>query len=435
MALTRRTFQAGFLALTLVGVFVLRGNAERWCPFGGVEALYTYATEGNMVCSLGVSNFYVLAGLLVSILLIRRAFCGYVCPIGTISEWIGAAGSRLGIGPARVPQPVERVLALLKYVVLGVILWVTWRAGELYFRGYDPCYALISRHGEDITFWAYVISGAIVVVSLLVTVPFCRWFCPLAAVMNPLSRFGLARVKRDGQACVDCGKCAEACPMNIPVHELNEVTSARCTSCLNCVAACPVKKKDVLMWGPPKVIGRRWPQAALVVILLGLMASVVAAAYAMPLPSFIKEHRVDQKPGKTDSLELRIEGVRCRGSAQLLTYFLFRDDLSEVPGYLKVEAWPEPGYARVRVTYDPARAEPEAIKEAIIEPYYDELNSFERHSPFRIEGYRPWDREPPWAVHPPSVPASSGKPQTALEVRRRASSRITAGRLAGAPFG
>ena len=72
--------------------------------------------------------------------------------------------------------------------------------------------------------------------------------------------------------------------------------------------------------------------------------------------------------------------------------FLFRDDLSEIPGYLKVEAWPQPGIARVRITYDPKQTDSESIKEAIIEPYYDELQSFERLSPFEIEGYTPWEK-------------------------------------------
>ncbi len=73
MKTTRWIVQFGFLALVLTAVFVFRANCEVWCPFGGVEALYTYAAEGNMPCSLGVSNFYILGGVLVMTLLLRRA--------------------------------------------------------------------------------------------------------------------------------------------------------------------------------------------------------------------------------------------------------------------------------------------------------------------------------------------------------------------------
>ncbi len=160
MTRTRRIVQGLFLALVLVGVFGLQANCERWCPFGGVEAIYTYVAEGNMLCSLGVSNFFILGGVLAATLLVRRAFCGYMCPIGTLSEWLRSLGSRLGIPELHVSTNWDRLLGLCKYAVLAIVLVLTYRAGELIFRGFDPCYALLSRHGEDITFWAYIVSGA-----------------------------------------------------------------------------------------------------------------------------------------------------------------------------------------------------------------------------------------------------------------------------------
>ena len=104
MKKARRAVQFGFLALTLGSVFVVGGNCERWCPFGGVEALYTYAAEGNLLCSLGTSNFFILGGVLAMTVLLRRAFCGYACPLGTISEWLHALGRRLRIPNVRVPM-------------------------------------------------------------------------------------------------------------------------------------------------------------------------------------------------------------------------------------------------------------------------------------------------------------------------------------------
>ncbi len=390
MKTTRRILQLGFLVLTLVGVFVVRGNAERWCPFGGVEAIYTYATEGNMICSLGVSNFYILAAVLLVALLLRRAFCGYMCPIGTISEWLQAGAKWVGLNPARVPYALDRGLAKLKYLVLAIILYFTWTYGELEFRVADPCYALISRHGEDITFWAYVVAGAIVVGSLFVMVPFCRWLCPLAAVFHPFSRFGFTRITRDQEACIDCGECSAVCPMAIPVAELREVKAARCTSCLNCVDSCPVTESGAITWGPPRAFGRHWPHAALIAIMLLCVTGAVVAAYVFPIPSFVQvaEGR-GAPPAEAATLELQVYNLACRGNASLFAYFLERDDQGEVPGYLKIEAWPGPGAAEVHVTYDPAQANEAAIKEAITEPYYDLVADVWRPSPFEIVGYDP----------------------------------------------
>lgn len=391
MKTTRRVIQLAFLILTIVSVFVLRGDAERWCPFGGVEALYTYATAGSMTCSLGVSNFYILGALLLLTLLLRRAFCGYMCPLGAVFEGLQAGARRLGMRPLTVPYRLDRALALLKYAVLAIILYFTWTIGELVFRGYDPCYALISRHGTDITWWAYVISGVFVLASLLILVPFCRWFCPLAAVFAPFSRLGLTRVKRSDETCVDCGVCNRACPMGIQVDKLAQVTAARCTSCLDCIAACPRKDSGALYWGPPNRLGRRWPPAVIVVGVLLSVGVAVAATYAFPLPSFVWTR--GKPSGPTATVQLDIYNLTCRGKSRTLVSFLERDDEFALHGHLKLEAWPGPAAAAAHITYDPAQVTATAIREAITEPYYDADTGEWMHSPFKIAGYDPLDLE------------------------------------------
>ena len=397
MNTTRRIIQFAFLSATLIGVYVFGANCEMWCPFGGVEAIYEYINRGTMVCSLGMSNFYALAGVLVLAILARRAFCGYVCPIGTICEWLNVFSrrtgitKRLGIEGRAVPPKLDRVLGLLKYAVLGVILYFTWRAGELIFRGFDPCYALISRHGTDITFWAYIVAGTIVVASLMIVMPFCRWFCPLAAVLSPLSSVGFFRVKRNASSCIDCGRCAKACPTSIPVDHLDQVTAARCLSCTKCIDACPVAGKNArekssaaLAWGPPKYLGGSWPRGILAAVVLLCVGATVAATYVYPLPSYVKSHGVE--PATTASVDLTLKNLSCRGRANLLFYFLERDDMFELPGYFRLEAWPGPGEAKIRVWYDPAKIDEQQIKTAITESYF-ELDYGWRESPFTIKGY------------------------------------------------
>ena len=387
MTRTRRVVQFGFLLIVLVGVYVVGAHCERWCPFGGVEALYTYVHEGNLVCSLGTANFFILGGVLAMTLLMRRAFCGYACPIGTISESLHAVARRLRLPEIGVPLWLDRCLALLKYGLLAVILWFTWRTGELIFRGFDPCYALISRHGEDITVWTYVAAGAVVVGSLFLMLPFCRWLCPLAAVLNPFSRFAVARVRRDAVSCRDCGLCAKRCPAGIPVDQVAQVTHARCIACLQCVDSCPHRQTRPLTWGPPQRWRTAWPQIAIVLTVLLCTSAAVAASYLFPLPSFIKTRGT--APAEAAEVQLRVSNLACRGNANLLCYFLERDDMFAVPGYLKVEAWPGPESAPVRVTYDPAQIDETRIRQAIVEPYYEIANEKWRMSPFAIEGYDP----------------------------------------------
>jgi len=57
----------------------------------------------------------------------------------------------------------------------------------------------------------------------------------LASLLSP------ARIRREPDACIDCAKCATACPYLLPVDTLLTVKSAECTACLLCVTACPAE--------------------------------------------------------------------------------------------------------------------------------------------------------------------------------------------------
>lgn len=387
MHTSRRLIQFAFLVLVIVGVFVLQKHCEWWCPFGAVEGIHAYTTEGSFPCSLGATNLFAFGGLIVSVVLIRRAFCGYLCPIGILSDWFHSLGRLLRLPRFDVPKPLDRVLSFLKYPILVLIIYFTIRLQEVIFHAFCPAYAAISRHGEDITFWAYTVLGGTMLLSLVLTMPFCRWFCPLAAVMNPISRFGVTRVRRDTATCIDCGKCARTCPMAIPVDKVQEASAARCISCLECVEACPKRKDGALTWGPPARVGAAWPGIALVGILAVCFAGTVVGAIWFPLASFTKTQGTE--PEEVATVELTVENCACRGNANLLWYFLTRDDDYALSKYIKLEAWPSPRHARVRVTYDPAVTTDDDVKMAIVEPYLELEDLYMRNSPFKIEGFNP----------------------------------------------
>jgi hypothetical protein len=129
----------------------------------------------------------------------------------------------------------------------------------------------------------------------------------------------------------------------------------------------------------------------LVALLLSCTLGAVAASYLVPVPSFVKYRGT--VPARTARIDLQIQDLTCRGRANLFAYFLERDDLLAVPGYLHIAAWPAPGLAEVRVTYDPDQTSDAAIKRALTEPYYDSGADVWRPSPFRIEGYDPLDAD------------------------------------------
>jgi hypothetical protein len=163
---------------------------------------------------------------------------------------------------------------------------------------------------------------------------------------------------------------------------------------MNCIETCPKDEQQAILWGPPSWLGRAWPRATVIVVLLFCGGVAVAATYLAPLPSFVKSRGM--QPDQVATVELRIQGLTCRGRANLLVGFLERDDTYQIPGsfadapdYFRLEAWPDPNIAIVRVSYDPKHANEESIKRAIVEPYYDMGTDRWWMSPFAIEGYSP----------------------------------------------
>jgi len=86
-----------------------------------------------------------------------------------------------------------------------------------------------------------------IVIALLVIASFfmqnfwCRYLCPYGALLGITSLLSPARIRRNPDACVDCAKCAKACPSALPVDKLITIKSAECTGCLECVAVCPAQ--------------------------------------------------------------------------------------------------------------------------------------------------------------------------------------------------
>ena len=187
----------------------------------------------------------------------------------------------------QVPYVLDRSLALLKYAVLAFILYITWTSGELLFRAADPCYALISRHGKDITIWAYVVSGAVVLGSLFVMVPFCRWLCPLAAIFHAVfahcshacsSRRGDVRRLRHLPACLPDEHQGRPGAAGLPRRAARLVLIAcrlvRSWLTVRFGGACRRAGADDCRRSP--YWSSYWP----------VIGAAVAATYAFPLPSF-----------------------------------------------------------------------------------------------------------------------------------------------------
>jgi polyferredoxin len=274
----RRLVQLGVLTfITLIAVrHMLVGESgaqitaswEAYCPMGGLETLYKYITGGGkFVSHVHLSNMVILTATLLTALVARNAFCGWLCPFGFIQEMVSGFSifiqkrvpvvrksvKGLKLKGARLAV-LDRYLRFLKYGVLAWILIGTAVYGFMVFRDYDPWAALWDLLELSLTAGAVVLA-IVLIASLFVERPWCRYACPLGAATGLVSKLSPFYLKREAEACKACAICSKACPMGLPVHTATTIKSADCIGCLECVDECPREGALELKLGMP-VLGK-----------------------------------------------------------------------------------------------------------------------------------------------------------------------------------
>jgi polyferredoxin len=214
-------FLGGVVALFARGLAGATPNTcEYYCPFGGLVALYPLVRYKAYTCSLTELNVSLLVSLVVLTVATKKSFCSWICPLGTVQEWIGRVGGKLFGRRFHPPARPDRALMILRYVVLALVVALTYT----------------------------LILVGFLAAALFVPFLWCRYACPLGATIDPLSRAGALRIRRNRDRCTECGSCDAICPHRIPVSQVAEVTARNCTNCLECIEGCPESGALELSW-------------------------------------------------------------------------------------------------------------------------------------------------------------------------------------------
>ncbi len=252
----RMSVQIGFLLfLTWVGIRhqMLGGGpdgapaVDALCPFGGMESLYIFLTSGGWLRRVAPSALILLVAVILMTIVTGRTFCGWICPLGTLGELSAKIGKKLGIKKSELPPAVDSKLRYLKYVIFLVIIYFTWQMGTLVWRDYDPwvAYMHLSAGLSEMVEkpWAFIILfGTVIFASFKIERFWCRYLCPLGALLAPLQKISLIKINRNEEHCIHCHLCSSNCPVRLDPESSDTVTSAECLACGQCVEACPKEK-------------------------------------------------------------------------------------------------------------------------------------------------------------------------------------------------
>jgi len=223
--------------------FLSSASLHALCPFGGVVSIYQYATSGTFVQKIHESSFILMILGFLLALLFGPVFCGWVCPFGSIQEWVGKIGKKLFKRKYNqfIPYKVDVVLRYARYLMLAWVLYMTATSAKLFFADIDPYFALFNLWTSEVAVGGVVILAVILVASLFVERPWCKYACPYGAVLGIFNLFRIFRIRRVPGTCKLDGACDIACPMNITVSKQTIIRDHQCISCMECTseAKCP----------------------------------------------------------------------------------------------------------------------------------------------------------------------------------------------------
>ena len=230
------------------------------------------ASGGNLMMGL-MPTLLTLGTFLLLFVILNKAFCGWICPLGTFQEIIHMAGQKLGLRPTESLGPglVSRLRPVKWFVLVLLVFgfplmtglgWVNHDLGDPFCRICPSriVTSLAAGSSEQIyvdtasattlflSLLADFLFGLMIALALTIRMPFCR-ICPMLAMHAVFRKLGFLRlVKTATPRCDKCGLCAKACPMDIrEIHtemRRRDVTFEDCTLCGRCVEFCP--EKDLL---------------------------------------------------------------------------------------------------------------------------------------------------------------------------------------------
>lgn len=251
------------------------------CPIGALQAVLDDSDPSKSWFDPKTSTFvqypkywiafYVIGFLMIVGAVCGRFICGLLCPFG----WIQDLLYKIPVKKLKLPRDEKRINAMkhpgrvrfflgvdkyLRYakyaflLIMVIFLPLIVRANPWFCKYVCPSGMLIggiplmsmneslASAAGSLTLLKCCILVSIVVLSMFLYRPFCRYICPLGAIysfFNPISlyRYGIDDSKCN--RCKGCHACANACPMGVdPVKTPN---SLECIRCGTCSATCPQK--------------------------------------------------------------------------------------------------------------------------------------------------------------------------------------------------
>jgi len=221
-------------------------GVEGWLPIAGLMNLKYFLLSSQIPKIHAPAMFLLMAFLAVS-LIWSKSFCAWLCPIGTLSEALWKIGRKFFRRNPALPSWLDIPLRGMKYVLLALFLYAVGSMPPAAISAFMQSPYGLAADVKMLDFFRHLsqtaglVIFALVALSIFVKNFWCRYLCPYGALMGLASILSPGKIRRNPDACIDCARCARACPALLPVDRKIVLRSLECTSCLECVAVCPAE--------------------------------------------------------------------------------------------------------------------------------------------------------------------------------------------------
>jgi polyferredoxin len=221
---------------------------EGFLPISGLLGLSAWF-KGLGINSVHPAAIVVFITVLAVSFLLRRSFCSWICPVATVSEASWKAGFSLFRRNLRFLPWLDGVLRGLKYLLLAFFIY-----SVVFAMSADSLQDFIQTDYHKIAdvrlldFFLHISPRALGIITVLIIAsvilrnPFCRYLCPYGALLGLVAMLSPVRVTRNTDRCVSCGVCSQVCPTYIDVMHKQSVISPECIGCWRCVSHCRVNQ-------------------------------------------------------------------------------------------------------------------------------------------------------------------------------------------------
>lgn len=226
--------------------FVERPSAvDAFLPISGLMSLKFFLFTG-IIEPLHPAALFMFMAVLTSSLLMKKGFCGWICPIGTISQFFWMAGEKVFGRNFRMEKYTDGAVRSLKYILMALFLLIIGIAMlpnmmvlffiTDYYKTADVRTMNVFTQMSTVTLCVLVSLG---VLSLIYKNFWCRYLCPYGALLGLVSCAGPVKINRDNGKCRHCRACSRSCPSLLDVEKKEIVNSPECFACMTCVSSCP----------------------------------------------------------------------------------------------------------------------------------------------------------------------------------------------------